>query len=284
MPPDNAPSVRYRRIGRTLRELRENAALTLSTAGRLLDRSPASLSMIENGLQSVRPRDLAHILDFYKIPEGPYRDALLHLADAGRKKSWIQTYEGRVSPAGLDVASLEEGAGSIRCFELYLIPGLLQTEDYIRAVMCAGPPSTTHEVNGLVNFRLARQRILARSNPPRLTTILGEAALYQQIGGDVVMRAQLEYLVEAAALQHVTIRVLPFSAGAQPGLDGRFNMVDLRPPGQMTVAIIEDLTQIAFREREEEVAPFVRAFDQLATTAWDESVSLSFIKRLLSDS
>jgi transcriptional regulator with XRE-family HTH domain len=282
VPPDKGPSVRFRRIGRTLRELREDAGLTLSAAGRRLERSTASLSMIENGLQQIRPRDLAYILDFYGVPSGPVRASLLHLAQQGRQKDWMRSYEGRISAAGLDYASCEADSAVIRGFELYLVPGLLQTEAYARAVMDAGLPSETRDNAELVAFRMARQKILARPDPPRLVVVIGEAALRQSVGGRDVMRAQLERLIEAAALDHVALRVLPFSAGARPGLDGRFNIFDLRAPGRLTVVVVEDLTRMSFRERDEEAIVFAAVFDRLRAAALDEARSLALMKRIRS--
>lgn len=281
--PEKGSSIRFRRIGRTLRELREDAGLTLSTAGRRLERSSASLSMIENGMQPIRPRDLAFILDFYGVGDGALRESLLHLAAQGRQKDWTHRYEGRISAAGLDYASCEADSALIRAFELYLVPGLLQTEEYARAVMDAGPPSGTRDNAELVAFRMARQAIVARAAPPRLVAVIGEAALRQRVGGGPVMRAQIERLIEATALDHVEIRVLPFTAGARPGLDGRFNLFDLRAPGRLTVVVVEDLTRISFRERDEEAAVFAAVFDRLRAAALEETCSRELMKRIRSE-
>jgi transcriptional regulator with XRE-family HTH domain len=282
MAADKAPSVRFRRIGRTLRELREEAGLTLVAAGRRLERSPASLSVIENGTQAIRPRDLAFILDRYNVAPGPRRDSLLHLAHQGQKKDWTRRYEGRISPAGLDYASIEADSAVIRSFELYLIPGLLQTEDYAGAVMGTRLRVESHGNTELVEFRMARQKIMFGEDPPRLEVVLGEAALRQCVGGKSVMRIQLDRLIEVAGHEHITLRVLPFSAGAQPSLGGRFNIFDLRAPGHLTVVAVEDLTRISFRERDEEAEMFVNAFARLSAAALDETRSLALMKQIRS--
>jgi transcriptional regulator with XRE-family HTH domain len=279
---DKAPSVRFRRIGRTLRELRENAGLTLIAAGRRLERSPASLSMIENGTQPIRPRDLAFILDRYGVTLGPLRESLLHLARQGRKKDWTRSYEGWISPAGLDYASIEADSAMIRDFELYLVPGLLQTEEYARALMGSRLRSETRDNTELVEFRMARQKILLGEDPPRLVAIVGEAALRQCVGGPTVMRDQLDRLIEVAAYEHVTVRVLPFSTGAQRGLACRFTILDLHAPGNLTVVAVEDLTRISFRERDEEAAMFVNAFARLNAAALDETHSVTLMERIRS--
>jgi hypothetical protein len=148
--------------------------------------------------------------------------------------------------------------------------------------MDIGLPSETRDNKELVAFRMARQKILTRPDPPRLMAVIGEAALRQRVGGRAVTRAQLDRLVEAAGLDHVALRVLPFAAGARPGLGGRFNIFDLRAPGRLTVVVVEDLTRISFRERDEETAVFEQVFDRLYAASLDESHSLALMKRIRS--
>lgn len=125
MPSGERPSFRFRRIGETPRTIRQEIGWTLETAGRVLDRSAASLSAIENGLQAIRPRDLKHILDQYGVTDPARRGPLLALAGQGRQKGWWHTFEERLAPFTLDFASLESDATAIRSFELHLVPGLL---------------------------------------------------------------------------------------------------------------------------------------------------------------
>jgi transcriptional regulator with XRE-family HTH domain len=279
----NTPSVRFRRIGRTLRTLREERGMTLDTAGRRMERSAASLSTIETGQLAIRARDLAQILDFYGIRDGVERESLLHLARQGRKKDWPRSYEGRVSAAALDWASLESDSAVIRSFHPSLVPGLLQIEEYIRAVVSVGPDSKTRDNAQLVAFRISRQQILERPNPPRLLAVVAEAALRQHIGGPKVLRAQLRHLLDATARDHIALRVLPFAADVHPGINGAFDIFTLRPPGRLTVAVVEDLTQVSFREREEEVAAYEQAFEAIVAIALDEGRSRELIKRIVSE-
>lgn len=279
---ENGPSVRFRRIGRTLRELREDANRSLRTAGRHLDRSPSNLSMIENGLQPIRPRSLAHILDYYGVRDGPLRDSLLHLAAQGRESDWTRAYEGRVSAASLDIASLERDSELLRSFQPGRMPGLTQTEDYTHGVMAAAPSGSPRDDEGLVAFRMSRQRILNDPAPPRFEALIGEAALHQQVGGPRVMAAQLARLIAFAQRDHVAIRVLPFSVGAFACFTTPFDIFMLRPPGQLTVVVVSDLTQVSFRERDEEVATYQGFFNHVWGLALDESHSLAHIERIAS--
>jgi transcriptional regulator with XRE-family HTH domain len=125
----NRPTVRSRRIGGALRNLRDEKSLTLDAVARRMVRSQAWLSTVETGLQPIHPDDLVRLLDFYDVPDGPLRESLLHLAAQGQQKNWERAREGRISAAALDLASLEADSALIRTFQPNLVPGLLQTEE-----------------------------------------------------------------------------------------------------------------------------------------------------------
>src|SRR6266545_6810364 len=137
MPEEPASSARLRHIGRTLRRLREDEGKTLNAVRRRLDRSPASLSAIENGIQPVRPRDLGYILDEYGVIDPP-RAGLLKLAEQERQHGWWLDFKDVLSPSALDYASLENDATAIDIAEVAFAPGLLQTPEYARAIMQSG--------------------------------------------------------------------------------------------------------------------------------------------------
>lgn len=147
-------------------------------------------------------------------PARPLRDSLLHLATHVRDKNWQRRYEGRISAAALDLASLEEDAEVIRTFQPCLIPGLLQIPAYVRALIAAGPLRSRQQIDALVAFRMSRQRILDRDDPPRYVAVTSQAALLNQVGGSAVMRAQLHRLAKAAQQDHVEFHVFPTSASA----------------------------------------------------------------------
>jgi len=280
---ENPPSVRFRRIGRTLRELREEANRSLRTAGRDLDRSPSNLSMIENGRQPIRPRDLGQILDYYGVRDGPLRQSLMYLAEQGRERDWTGAYQGRISPAGQDLASLERDSGRICSFQPARVPGLLQTEACARAVITSGPANPSLDVAGLVAFRLGRQRILGQPDPPRFEAVIGEAALRQQVGGPEAMREQLSQLAHQSRHDHISLRVLPFSAGGPIWHSGSFDTLELRQPGELTVVVLENLTHMSFREKDDEVAEFQRFFAHVWEIALDEARSLDLIEEIASE-
>jgi transcriptional regulator with XRE-family HTH domain len=281
----NQPSVRFRRIGGALRQAREDAGMTLETAGRRFGRSPAWLSTVENGLQAIRIDDLTELLDFYRVPEGPLRESLLHLAAQCRRKSknWTRAYEGRISAAALDLASLEADSALIRTFQPDLIPGLLQTEAYMRALHAAVGRGTPHATDMLIDFRLSRQAVLTGPIPIGYQVIVGESALRQLIGGPLVMRHQLQHLAENSRLGGLSLRVLPFTSGAHLSLAGPFHLLTLQPPGRLTLTVVEQFTRSSFVEDDQEVEVHEGTFTDLLAAALDESTSLEVIERIASE-
>lgn len=278
----NRPSVRFRRIGSALRHAREAAGFTIETAARKFGRSPGWISTTENGLQPIRVDDLADLLDFYGVADGPLRESLLHLAAQGRRKNWQRAYEDRISPAAADLASLEDDSAFIRSFQPCLVPGLMQIEDYARTVIETGLPSSTRNNAELVAFRMARQECLKRQQPPTYCAIIAEAVLHEVVGEPAVMRRQLKRLIEMAQLEHVALHVLPYPASAYLWVGGPFHLVALRPPGRLTVAVIEYFNKSSFIDDEREVKEYEEVFTHLLAAALDQEDSLDLINRLAS--
>ena len=156
------------------------------------------------------------MLQLYGVP-GPQQDSLVQLARESRQKGWWHAYSDTIEPRFATYIGLESAASEIRIYEVTLIPGLLQTEDYARAVIAAGAVDGAPEaVERNVAVRMARQPTLLTEDPPQLWTVLDEAALHRRVGGSELMRMQLERLLEMSALPNVAIQVLPFGAGAHP--------------------------------------------------------------------
>ncbi|WP_149262226.1 helix-turn-helix transcriptional regulator [Actinomadura sp. K4S16] len=277
MPSGNAPTVRQRRIGSALRKARDRHNLTVATVARRFGRSQGWVSMVENGLQFVAPEELSDLLDFYEIEDGPLRESLLHLA-THQPGTWVRAYEYRISAAALDLASLEEDAAVIRNFEPNIIPGLLQLPDYAREIIAVGNAKRPHDVKALVDFRMSRQKVLSRSDPPRYMPIIAEAVLYNQVGGDpALLRAQIRWLTEVARRDHVDLRVLPRTASEYLGLITPYVLLSLRPPGRLTVSVSDHRTGSIFVEDEAEVATDEATFKMLLSAALDRTASLELI-------
>lgn len=282
MPSGNAPTVRQRRIGSALRKARDHHNLTVATVARRFGRSKGWMSMVENGLQVIAPDELSDLLDFYAIEDGPLRDSLLHLATHSPGK-WERAWEGRISAAALDLASLEEDADEIRNFEPLIVPGLLQIPDYTRNLIAVGPGK--HNAKALVDFRLSRQRVLRQPNPPRYVPIIAEAVLHNRVGGDPkILRTQLRRLAEAARLDHVDLRILPSTASAYLWLITPYALISLRPPGRLTVSVGDQASRSFFIEDETEVATHEEIFDLLLSATLSRTASLALIDEVASQS
>ncbi|MBO2451454.1 helix-turn-helix domain-containing protein [Actinomadura barringtoniae] len=277
------PSVRWRRIGSALRSLREARGLTISTVARRYGRSTGWFSTLENGLHTIDTWELTDLLDFYEVPtDDPLHESLVYLSARGRGGRWQRPWEGRVSAAALDLLSLEQDTNLIRDFHASIIPGLLQDEPYVKALMEGGLDSPGRDNDALVSFRLERQKILAKAEAPRYEAVIGESALRQHIGGVSVLRAQLRSLSDKIQAPHTSIRVLPHTASIDLGLSAPFHMLQLRPPGRLTVVLADAYTQGTFIESESDVARFNRIFDHLRRATLDESASLEFVEGILS--
>jgi transcriptional regulator with XRE-family HTH domain len=283
MPSPQRPTVRARRIGNALRKLRDQRGLTVRAVVRRTNRSSGWLSIIENGLQPIHPDDLQDLLDFYEVSAGPLRSSLLHLAMQGRRNNWQRVREGRISAAALDLASLEDDSALVRTYQPNVAPGLLQTEAYTRSLIEAGPPSATRDVEELIAFRQDRQSILYRPKKVEYVPIVGEAVLHQQVGDRAVMRGQLRQMISSGSEANIGLRILPYTAGALLWMAGSFDILELRPPGELTVAVLAEVDRTVFLEDEADVAAYEAVFDYLLARTLDEDRSLELIERIASD-
>ncbi|MFI0481506.1 helix-turn-helix domain-containing protein [Actinomadura sp. 9N215] len=275
------PTMRSRKLGTMLRELRESRDLTLQKAARLLSRTPSSLSKLETGKRGIRQPALEHMLDRYELTDPDRRKALYDLARDSKKRGWWQRYEGKLDPATLDYISLESEAASIKSFQLHLVSGLLQTQHYIRAVVeCDIVLGETSDFDGLAEIRMRRQQILYGENPPHLWAILSEAALRQQFGGPEVMKEQLIHLLELSRLPNVTLQVLPFAVGGHAGLNGSFTMLTT---SDLSVVLVENLRTSLYLEDSDQIASYNMVFDHQRAAALSPSDSRTFIERLVSE-
>jgi transcriptional regulator with XRE-family HTH domain len=229
--------VRQRRLARILRSLRESSGLTIDQVADRLELSPSTISRIETAQVGVRSRDVRELLEIYEV-SGAQRAQLLELARESRQQPWW--HEFRDLP-GIPVPAFEADAAFIWQYSALLIPGLLQTKEYAREVIWAiRRAAAADEVERHIKLRMYRQKLLTKQEAPDLWVVLDEAALHRSVGGHDVMRAQLQRLIDAAALPNVTLQVLPFSAGAHSGMDGEFTIFSYRDPADPDLVYIEN--------------------------------------------
>ena len=264
-----SPTVRRRELGARLRALRLESGLTVEDVAGRMEVSPAKISRIETAARGVSVADVRFLCDLYEVSREE-RDRLLALTRESRRRSWWQQY-------GLDdsvatYVGLEDAAVAIQQYETSLVPPLLQTEDYARAVTAgAGPWLSEDEVEQLVATRMTRQALLAPDRSLELWAILDEVALRRLVGGARVMREQLDQLAERSRSSRVTVQVIPLEAGAHPGMDSAFAVLQLEAVSD--VVYVEGLMGYFFLQNQGDVVRYRRAFDQLRAVALSPSDS-----------
>jgi transcriptional regulator with XRE-family HTH domain len=263
------PTVRRRRLGSELRRLREAHSIKLEEVAERLGIAPSTLSRIETGKAPTRTAYLNALFDLYGVDDVAQRQALLDMARAGHRRGWWAVWDG-VLPTGFGIyVGLEAEAASLRVYEAQVVHGLLQTEDYARAVMSTvRRRQTPEEIDRLVRLRMQRQDVLHRADPLELWIILDESVLRRMVGPSQIMREQLEHLYEASQLPNVTLQVLGFGSGLHPGMGGSFAIIEFPERFDPDVVYTEGVTGQAYiEERDREVRARSEAFDLLRATA-----------------
>ena len=283
MASEQSPTVRRRRLALELRRLREAAKLTCEEVAEHLECSASKISRVETGRVSVSPRDVRDMLELYEVPEAQ-RDSLVQLARDSRQKGWWHAYSDTIQQQFATYVGLESAASEIRVYEVSLIPGLLQTEDYARAVIRSGTMNGHHDdIERKVALRMARQPALTRADPPMLWTVVDEAALRRAVGGAELMRAQLEHLLELASLKNVAMQVIPFTAGAHPAMGRPFVILVFPERIDPDVVYLEDLTSAFYLEDVAEVDRYNVFFNHLSATALSFEDSAALVTSVLKD-
>jgi transcriptional regulator with XRE-family HTH domain len=274
---EHSPTVRRRRLAAELRALREAAKLTCEEVAEHLECSASKISRVETGRVSVSPRDVRDMLGLYGV-DPQQLDSLVQLARESRQKGWWHAYSDTMQPRFATYIGLEDAAAEIRTYELNLIPGLLQTTDYARAVIGAGNLTGSQEdVERRVALRMARQPMLVSApSPPQFWAVLDEGVLHRTVGGRGLMRLQLEHLLELGELPNVAVQVIPFTAGAHPGMGKPFVILAFPERADTDVVYLEDYTSTLYLEDVDEIDRYNVLFNHLRATAlsFEESAAL----------
>ncbi|HEX8858103.1 MAG TPA: helix-turn-helix transcriptional regulator [Actinomycetes bacterium] len=272
-----SPTVRRRRLAAELRGLREAKGLTIEQVAQLMEVSSSKISRIETAQVSTRLRDVRDLLDIYEVQDDR-RDTLLKIARDARQRTWLDAFSDLPFAAAAD---MEGAASSMRLYSALVIPGLLQTPDYARAVIRAIRVDSAQDViDRMVELRRSRQSILEREDSPAIWVVLDEAVLRRLVGGPEVQRAQLHRLVEVTHLPRVTLQVLPFTAGAHAGLDGEFTIIGFQEDADQDVVYIENTTSELYLESTAEIRQYSKLFDHLRAKAIDPAHSADFFARV----
>jgi transcriptional regulator with XRE-family HTH domain len=287
VPRPGSATVRNRRLAAELRRLREAADLTGDEVAEQLGWSASKVSRLENARQAPRFTDVKRLLELYDI-QGAQRDQLLQLARDAVRKGWWEAFSDALPDQYASYIGLEIEAEAIWQWETQVVPGLLQTEAYALAVeqwshsIEVIPPS---RVDARVETRLARQSILTRETPLRLSIILDEALLLRRYGDADIMREQLYRLEELAELPNLKLQVLQLD-GPHPITTGSFTLLQFPPASGIRfhdVAYIEHLNGCSYLEEETETYRHRLSFERLSAEALGPAESMERISRIARD-
>ncbi|MFF7976771.1 Scr1 family TA system antitoxin-like transcriptional regulator [Streptomyces sp. NPDC007905] len=270
------PTVRRRRLGQELRRLRELKGMTAEEVAERLLVSQSKISRLENGRRSISQRDVRDLCGVYEVEDQRIVDSLMEMARDSRQQGWWHTF-GDI-PYSVYIG-LETDAESLRVYEPQLVTGLLQTRAYAEAlVQGALPETSTAEIEKRVQVRMRRQeRITAEANPLRLWVVLDEAALRRVVGSRLVMREQLEHLIEMSQLPHVTVQILPFEVGAHPGLNGQYAILEFTDAADSSVVYLEGVTSDLYLEKAQDVQKYAVMYEHLRAQSLNVEQSRQYI-------
>ena len=274
------PTVRLRRLAAELRTLRTSSGLTRDAVVERTGINVATLYRIEHARVRPQTRTLRTLLDLYGADEQQQADLVALLRDA-RQRGWLHAYQSELPEQYTTYIGFEGEARSVWNYESLFIPGLLQTEDYARAVIRAVLPwASRDEVERRVEVRMERQDVLHNDNPLELWVIMDEAALRRQVGGHAVMHAQLGHLVEAADLPNVTFQVIPFDVGAHAGMPGSFVFMQFGEAAIPDVVYFDSMAGDLFLEADADVRRYRLVFEHLRAVAVSPDESRSLVAAL----
>jgi hypothetical protein len=282
--PPKGPTVLRMILGRQLQALREKAALSVEEAGQAIYSSEWTVRRMEKGEGGLKPMKVKGLLLRYGVTDVREIDAFLALTREANTPGWWHNYSD-VLPTWFRVfPGLEEAADLIRAYEPQFVPGLLQTEDYARALTVVGfPDATPDETERRVALRLTRQQLLTRPEPPRLWVVLDETVLRRRVGGRDVMRGQLSRLIEAASLPNVTLQVLRFAVGPHQAMFGMFYVFRFPSPELQDVVYGENMTSAFYLDKPEDVGAYTVAMDRICAMAASAEETVGILRDALKE-
>jgi transcriptional regulator with XRE-family HTH domain len=269
-------------LGAQLRRLREAKRISLEEAGNVIRASHSKISRLETGRVGFKDRDVADLLTFYGVTDEKEREALRALASRANSPGWWNDYSDVLPHWFAPYVGLEEAASQIRAYEVQFVPGLLQTDDYARAVTMLGY-SNPREINRRVSLRMARQAVLTRQDPPSLWVVLDEAVLRRPIGGPSAMRAQLKHLIEMSQRSNVTLQIVPFNAGGHAAAGGPFSVLRFAEFDVPDVVYLEQLTSAQYLDKQDVVDSYMAVMERLCIEAVTPANSVKTLRALLRD-
>jgi hypothetical protein len=279
------PTVLRMILGRQLQALREKAGMSCEEAGQASYSSEWTIRRIERAKGGLKPLTVKALLMAYGITDVREIDAFVALARDANRPGWWHRYDDVLPPAFRVAVGLEESASLIRAYEPQVVPGLLQTEDYARAITASSFPSAPPDyTERRVALRLARQDLLLRPDPPEYWVLLEETVLRRPIGGRAVMRGQVGHLIDIAGRPDVTVQVLPFAAGWHPAMYGMFNVFRFADQALPDVVYSEALTSACYLNKPSETAAYAQALDRMCAQAATPGQTVTILREIMKES
>ncbi|QLE73759.1 helix-turn-helix domain-containing protein [Streptomyces rectiverticillatus] len=282
MPPRTTPTERQKRLGFELRKMRTAAGISTDYAAGLLGLDRGKISNIESGVRVITPDRLRTLACHYACADGDYIEALASMAQK-RERGWWEQFRGTLPVGLLDIAELEWHAARLHTTQVMHLPGILQTEEYARAIFDGVLPALPRlEVELRVTHRMQRQQVLDDPDPMEYTGFIHEAALRMRFGGSKVMREQLEFLLLMSERRNVVLRVVPVETGVFPGAGNAMTYVD-GPVPQLDTVLLDAVGGPIFLSAESQIARYRAHLDWMEQAALDVTQSRDFIHRIASD-
>ena len=277
---DREPTIRSRELGEGLRRAMHNAGLSGKDVARLLDLSPSWVSRLISGKRNVTAVQASAFLAVCQAPSAE-RERLLELCDGQHTQGWFQQHGSRLPLQLVTLIDHENKAVAISCFDSTLVPGLLQTGDYTRALLTEAGRVPAEEIDDRVAARLARQALFSRNDPARFTFYLHEFVLRMPVGGPAVMADQLALLERMSRRPYLRLRVVPTALGAHAATAGPFTLMEFAE--FKPVVYLESETSSLFLEKPVEITAYQSILAALAETALGEEQSRELIATLATE-
>ncbi|GAA2364096.1 helix-turn-helix transcriptional regulator [Streptomyces cuspidosporus] len=276
----SAPTVGQMVLGMRLRDLREKAGVGYDEAARALHVNQTTVRRMEKAEVGLKLPYVEKLLQTYGVDQEEI-ETFLSLAEDANRPGWWHRFRDVLPDWFSLYVSLEGAASRIRAYEPHFIPGLLQTEDYARALLSIGfPQADPEELDRRVALRMERQELLNRPDGPHLWVVMDEPVFRLPIGGPDVMRAQIDRLIEAIQMPNVTLQVVPFAAGPHPGMGGPFQLFRFQIPELPDIVYVEGLTGAGYLDERADVAAYLEALDRMGTQATPARRTEAFLREI----
>jgi transcriptional regulator with XRE-family HTH domain len=271
------PAVQRRRLRGELRNLRNEANLTQRQVAAALDWSTSKLIRIENGDQGISTTDLRALLDELNVSDPDRRAQLAEIARTARREPWSDFRDVLDAPYRRYL-SFESSSSLLRNYEPQLVPGLLQTEEYARVVLSETYERDKKNIDRIWEARQRRQELHDRDDPPKMFFIIDETVVRREVGGRGVMRRQVERLKDWSGQPHISLRVLPFAAGAHPGMIGPMVVLEFPDPEDNDLVYLEGPEDgFTFRDELDVTTRYIETFYLLEDKALSEDATRNLL-------